>query len=55
MKKLYVLVLYSHSKEYRRQIGKASSSYKKLEKAQMGLNSRIDTRMFYAVIEEVGE
>lgn len=53
MKKLYVLMLYSYSKEYRRQIGNASSSYKKLEKAQIGLNDRIDTTKFYSVIEEL--
>ena len=53
MKKLYVLMVYSYSKDYQKQIGSASSSYKKLEKAQIGLNNRIDTEKFYSIIEEL--
>ena len=48
---LYVLVVYSFDKEYRKEIGKPSSSYKKLEKAQDGLDDRLDSDKFYSVIE----
>jgi hypothetical protein len=53
MNKIYILVVYSLSKEYRKQIGNQSSSLRKLEKAQMGLDSRLDSKKFYSVIEEI--
>lgn len=53
MNKTYILIVYSFDKGYKKQIGNPSSSLKKLEKAQIGLDNRLDSNKFYSVIEEI--
>lgn len=52
-KQKFVLMVYSYDKTYKKQIGNVSSSKKKLEKAQLGLDKRIDSEKFYSTIEDI--
>lgn len=50
---IYILVVYSHSKEdYRRVIGEPTSNINKLTKAMMGLDMKLGDD-YFSIIEKV--
>ena len=53
MNTMYVLMVYSIDREYKKQIGKSTSSLSRLEKSKKGLDDRLDLNNFFSVIEKI--